>query len=289
MAVVIAATVIFVGCNKEDIMIPQSENSVEKVVETNKNQQDGVSARYGSYVFYRGHKNDKIVRDPGYVYEWKITDYTDRLRYPCVKFYGPDHSVSYIAMTKIGNQWILRKSLQKYGRYYWRYVDSYGGSNLTSWNAHIDNIPVPKGGDDYPYAAGECIPDTKGCYDKWRFYRYNCTSWVSWKVNQMWGTSRAFTNHMTSPRLSHAVSWKRRLMSLGYDANNTPIVGSIAYWSSHPADSRYGHVAFVVGVQSNGAVDIQEYNYLPYRYGERTLQPGDLWYPQSFIHVQHKR
>ena len=282
------------------MMVTSCQKDDESSVVEEKMDNSTVSARLGynsAYDFYEGPFNSKIVKSPGYVYQWKITDLNGTLSYPKVKFFGPDGSTTYIAMTKTGNMWILNKDLQKNGRYYWRYVDN-AGNDLTSWNSYVDNIKIINSTiNDYPYSAGQCAPNTDGCTDKWFFYRYNCTSWVAHKVSQMWGTEKDFNNNITSPALSHAVYWKSRLQTKGYQANNMPIVGSIAYWGAFasPGVGANGHVAFVIQVNKNSSdvitsIVVSEYNGSnSFAYGTNTIAPGDVDYPNSFIHVQHRR
>lgn len=291
IAIMMIASVVFVSsCNKDD-------EFVSPVKEEKLDNSNPTLARAGynpAYDFYEGPLNSKVVKSPGYVYYWQITDYSGTLINPKVQFDGPDGSTNYIAMTKTGNMWILNKNLIHNGRYYWRYVDN-SGNPLTSWNSYVDNIKITTG-NDYPYPIGQCTPNSSGCTDQWSFYKYNCTSWVAWKVNQMWGTTTSFRNNMTSPALSNAVNWRSRLQSMGYQYNNNPIVGSIAYWgaSASPGVGANGHVAFVIGVTRNSSdvvtsILISEYNGSnSFAYGTRSLTPGSTGYPTSFIHVQYR-
>ncbi len=280
----------FTSCDQERDLVNGNKDKMQ-------DELSSLAMRAGynpSYDFYEGPLNSKVVKSPGYVYQWKITDYSETLFYPKVQFDGPDGTTTYINMVKVGSSWILNKDLIKNGRYYWRYLDN-SGNPLTSWNSYVDNIKITTG-NDYPYPTGQCVPNTSGCTDQWSFYKYNCTSWVSWKVNQMWGTTTSFRNNMTSPALSNAVNWRSRLQSMGYYYNNNPIVGSIAYWGAYASGGIgvNGHVAFVIGVTRNSSdvvtsILISEYNgSSSFAYGTRTLTPGSVGYPTSFIHVQYR-
>lgn len=280
---------LFFSCKKEEFVNPVKTERVDESPTPTK-----IGGYNPSYDFYLGSLNDKIVKSPGYVYQWKITDYSNTLFYPKVQFDGPDGTTTYISMTKVGSTWILNKDLMKNGRYYWRYVDN-AGNPLTAWNSYVDNIKITTG-NDYPYATGYCVPDASSCTDKWNFFTYNCTSWVSHKVSQMWNTEKDFKNGIVSGGLSHAKYWKSRLQSIGYQANTTPIVGSIAYWPANAPGGigANGHVAFVIGVTRNSSdvvtsIVISEYNGSnQYAYGTRTLYPSNSSYPSSFIHVQYR-
>ena len=292
----IVSVMMVTSCQQDDeLLTPVME---EKVNNSNVVARSGYNSLYDFDENQYNSSKSSVggdVRSPGYVYKWKITDYssTGTLLNPKLEFICPDGVTRYIAMTKVvgpGNVWILNQSLSQNGRYTWRYVAN-NGSALTSWNSYVDNIKITNPtSDDYFYknqTSGDCTAD------KWKMCMHNCTSYVAWKVNQMWGTDTAFWNKMVdgtdANRLGHAKDWKSKLAMRGYQSNNTPIVGSIAYWSGYPANSTFGHVAFVCKVYDNGAIDIQEYNYSYHAYNKRTIQPGALWYPQSFIHVQHRR
>jgi surface antigen len=82
------------------------------------------------------------------------------------------------------------------------------------------------------YAVGQCT--------------YGVASITSW-VPGGWG---------------NASTWFGNAQSQGYPTSQTPVVGSIIAWGPNagPADSAAGHVAKVVGIQSNGAPVIQEMN-----------------------------
>lgn len=60
----------------------------------------------------------------------------------------------------------------------------------------------------------------------------------------------------------NAYQWWQNAISQGYQTSQTPVVGSIAVWSSSlPGSEGYGHVAEVTGVNSNGSFNVSEMNY----------------------------
>lgn len=113
----------------------------------------------------------------------------------------------------------------------------------------------------YPYpTASHC-----GCQaDPWSFYKRQCTSYVAWKINEL---GYSFSNGMTGPNGStgwfgNANNWDNNALSIGFVVNSTPVVGSIAVWEANSGGAGgSGHVAFVQNVNSNGTVDISEYNW----------------------------
>lgn len=123
----------------------------------------------------------------------------------------------------------------------------------------------------------------------------NCTSWVAWKINQMWNTHNEFYGRANGNSLGDATDWKNKLQDKGYTANLKPQVGDIAWWKrTNSTNGHRGHVAFVNEVLDNGnTVTVTEYNYIPYSYGKRTLKKGATKnsekFPDSFIHIQIRK
>lgn len=141
------------------------------------------------------------------------------------------------------------------------------------------------GGDDYPYsgtAAGVYI------VDDWNFYRGECTSFCAWRLNHNNGVG--FSNWYGGIRWGNANTWDDAARNLGITVNNTPAVGSIAYWEGTSGST--GHVAWVSNVY-NGSVDIEEYNYGwvvingeyhgNHKYCARNIGTGD---PSGYIHIK---
>jgi surface antigen len=98
----------------------------------------------------------------------------------------------------------------------------------------------------------------------------------------------SFSNNMSGGHWGNAYQWWNNAIALGYLHNSTPAGGAIAWWNSgyHGAGSK-GHVAYVDGVNSNGSITIEEYNYLHHGgYDQRTLTLGSAYWPSGFIHVR---
>lgn len=84
-----------------------------------------------------------------------------------------------------------------------------------------------------------------------RFAYRNCTDFVAWKLGITWGSmnfpggdgnARGWIN---SPRFTHS---------------STPTLGSVAWWGTDVGGG-YGHVAYVVGVNSDGSANVEQYNW----------------------------
>lgn len=162
---------------------------------------------------------------------------------------------------------------------------------------------------DYPFGAPSA--PCPWVIDPWSFYKWQCTSYVGWKVNQFHGDidttsgGHAFYNclnggnlsisgnsslcNTTNPAycLSDACHWDDVLVQMNFAVNSTPAVGSIAHWNSgvNGAGSA-GHVAFVNSVSGN-TICITEYNWIPCSFSSRIIDiTSDPNRPEQFIHIE---
>lgn len=126
--------------------------------------------------------------------------------------------------------------------------------------------PAGAAGDDYPWrtASGNAA-------DRWGFTQRQCTSFVAWRMAQR---KNPLSN--ASGRWGNALTWDETARRLGYGVGTRPVAGAIAQWnagesspfytsgSTRPNGSmragRYGHVAYVRGVYSDGSVSVAQYN-----------------------------
>jgi surface antigen len=83
--------------------------------------------------------------------------------------------------------------------------------------------------------------------DPWHYDVRNCTSYVAWRINKETGLSIA--------GWGNANNWDNAAPRAGFTVDHTPAVGSIAAWESY-----YGHVAYVVAVNSDQSVNVEQYN-----------------------------
>ncbi|KAK1749379.1 CHAP-domain-containing protein [Echria macrotheca] len=129
--------------------------------------------------------------------------------------------------------------------------------------------------DDYPY-KGHCHDET---WDKWMYYRCQCTSFVAWRINDRLGVS--FSNKYKGQPWGNAIEWKGAARNSGVTVNSNPVPGSIA-WKGAYEWSEYGHVAWVSKVNGD-KVTIEEYNAAtPEGYGTRVVSKGYF----EYIHVK---
>jgi surface antigen len=134
------------------------------------------------------------------------------------------------------------------------------------------------GGSGYPISCSSGS-------DPWGFVPCQCTSYVAWYWNVVRG--KHWIN--TRPGSGSAYNWPALAgdPQNGYSVSSTPRVGAIISWNRpmYPND-QWGHVAIVEGVNSDGTIDISEYNYL---YSERFsrrlgVNPADEGVSYSYIY-----
>lgn len=110
-----------------------------------------------------------------------------------------------------------------------------------------------------------------------------CVSYVGWKAYERFGLSLGWGN---------AYSWDDVARRLGYRVDHTPAENTIGQ-----ADGgAWGHVFWVEGVNSDGSINVTEYNNAyatqlysgKYRYGDfgsRRISANELW-QYNFIHLE---
>ena len=147
------------------------------------------------------------------------------------------------------------------------------------------------GDDTYPWQA-DCpakqdyyltyIQDASGTH-KIGGYVCECVSYAGWKAYEAYGLSLGWGN---------AYSWDDGARAAGYKVDHTPEPDSIGQIDGYP----YGHVFWVEEVNSDGSINVTEYNnsYATYLYsgvsqygsfGSRRISADELW-KYNFIHLK---
>jgi surface antigen len=106
----------------------------------------------------------------------------------------------------------------------------------------------------YPYAAQCPAAGFADVVDRFEMYACNCTSYVAWAL---------VANHQRIdwfvPGAMNAWNWPNVARRGSLRVDRVPAPGAVVVW---PRLARpYGHVAYVIGVHSNGTIDVAEYNY----------------------------
>lgn len=110
------------------------------------------------------------------------------------------------------------------------------------------------GSSGYPYGSPPArnLIDTP---DPWGYLIGECTSYAAWK--------RTAAGHPVPRAMGNAGDWASM-------AGGGPTVGSVMVM---PNVGYYGHVAIVEAVYGNGSILISEYNWIPYSFSTRVVNP----------------
>ncbi|MBX3098599.1 MAG: CHAP domain-containing protein [Salinibacterium sp.] len=122
-------------------------------------------------------------------------------------------------------------------------------------------------GDDYPWPY-ELSSRQGGGLSPLNYYFRECVDFVAWRLNRDQGSYSAPYKWVWStltPTGGNASQWEYAWEQHGWPISDTPIVGSVAWfgWSNH--------VAYVKAINGDGTVLVEEYNYVPGIYTQRTI------------------
>jgi surface antigen len=134
-------------------------------------------------------------------------------------------------------------------------------------------------GDDYPWPY-ELAEFQGGGLSPLNYYYRECVDFVAWRLNRDAGYYSAPFKWVWStltPTGGDASQWRYAWEAHGWTVSTTPIKGSVAWF--------YGdHVAYVKSVNADGTVTVEEYNYIPGKYDQRTMPASsvpDFLYPPT--------
>ncbi|WP_051138807.1 CHAP domain-containing protein [Agromyces italicus] len=127
-------------------------------------------------------------------------------------------------------------------------------------------------GDDYPW--WDQLPDDYGGgLSPLRYYYRECVDFVAWRLNRDAGvTSAPWKWDWSNLASGSAYAWADEWASRGWPTSSTPVVGAVAWFP-------YNHVAYVQSINSDGSVNIEEYNQnSDHSYHQRTIPAGEALY-----------
>lgn len=154
--------------------------------------------------------------------------------------------------------------------------------------ARYNNVGIVDfGTNSYPY-RNNCPRDNLRYMDEYYYQGQlagrwglvcQCTSYAGWKAFERWRTPIFFWGD--------AKYWDDVAKNLGYTVNSTPKPNTIAVSKNGP----YGHVMWVEQVNSNGTINLSEYNN-PYssaggRWGDIGFRKNVPIYGLKFIHFSN--
>ncbi len=134
-------------------------------------------------------------------------------------------------------------------------------------------------GDDYPWPY-ELTDDQGGGLSPLNYYYRECVDFVAWRLNRDAGYYSAPFKWVWStltPTGGNGGQWQYAWEAHGWPVSKTPVVGAVAYTGGN-------HVAYVKSVNADGTVTLEEYNYVPGAYSQRTIPASSVvsfLYPPS--------
>jgi len=127
-------------------------------------------------------------------------------------------------------------------------------------------------GDDYPW-WDQTPDDYGGGLSPLRYYYRECVDFVAWRLNRDAGvTSAPFKWDWSNLASGSAYAWADAWASKGWPTSSEPVIGAVAWFP-------YNHVAYVQSINSDGSVNIEEYNQnSDHSYHRRTIPAGGALY-----------
>ena len=126
-------------------------------------------------------------------------------------------------------------------------------------------------GDDYPWPY-ELYEGQGGGLSPLNYYYRECVDFVAWRINRDQGYYAAPFKWVWSnltPYGGNGGQWEYNWQALGRTVSDVPIVGAVAYVGGN-------HVAYVKAVNADGTVLLEEYNYIPHMYSQRTIPASSV-------------
>ncbi len=130
--------------------------------------------------------------------------------------------------------------------------------------------------ESYPYAHS--APDKP---DRWGFYTRECTSFVAWRLNQAGIALRDHDYPAPGIHWGDAAHWADAARQAGIPVDRTPVPGAVAQFPPGvDGASSHGHVAWVLQVNADGTVTVEDYNWHGHTYLQHSIDPSGV----NFIH-----
>jgi surface antigen len=107
--------------------------------------------------------------------------------------------------------------------------------------------------DGYPYAARCPAAGYADVVDRWGMYMCNCTSYVAWALRANGQRTDWFIHGAMN-----AWNWPHVAQLAKLSVGTLPRARAVAVWPK--VAPPFGHIAYVTGVESNGGIDVSEYN-----------------------------
>ncbi len=129
------------------------------------------------------------------------------------------------------------------------------------------------GNGGYPSELANALQDS--IIDNWGLYNRECVSYVAWKE----ANNGAYVPY----GLGNAADWVWRAQAAHIPTGTTPRVGAAIVWESNDGLGTLGHVAYVEVVNSDGSVEVSQYNFVHGQFSRMHVPAYDVAH-LSFIY-----
>lgn len=123
------------------------------------------------------------------------------------------------------------------------------------------------GNGGYPSAWAYATQDT--VLDNWGMYNRECVSYVAWKI----ASTGRYMPGWGWQSMGNAAQWPAAA-SGSIPQGSTPRVGSAAVWGSSAGLGPLGHVAYVEVVNSDGSIEVSQYNFVHGQFSRMHVDAG---------------
>ncbi len=123
------------------------------------------------------------------------------------------------------------------------------------------------GNGGYPSEWANAYQDTR--LDSWGMYNRECVSYVAWKVDSTghhmpyWGSEDA-----------NAYNWINLANSYHIPNGTDPQSGAVVVWGHNDGMGWLGHVAYVESVNSDGSIEVSQYNVIHGQFSRMHVDTG---------------
>jgi len=124
------------------------------------------------------------------------------------------------------------------------------------------------GNGGYPSQWAFATQDT--ILDNWGMYNRECVSYVAWKIAS---TGRYMPGWGWASE-GNAAQWPGAASAAGIPQGSTPRVGSAVVWNAFAGLGPLGHVAYVEVVNSDGSIEVSQYNFVHGQFSRMHVDAG---------------
>lgn len=176
---------------------------------------------------------------------------------------------------------LLDMTLAQRSEYLQRVKQLEGEINQVSAEIYAERARARRGNEQWIYGTSSYPFGNPNGIDPWGFYQMQCTSYAAWYWNIKLG--RSWYRGEGPTGTGDAANWPNLASRNNVSVHSSPKVGAIISWQRSSL-MPYGHVAIVEAVNSDGTIDLSEYNWVRYSYSYRKNVNPSYYGGYSYIY-----